>query len=351
MPMAPEHTTAVFAAELILLLLVGRMLGEGMSRLGQPAIFGQLLAGVVLGPSVFGALVPEIRHVIFPDTPALKSMVDAISQIGILLLLLLTGIETNLELVKRRRRTVISTSLLGIAVPFACGVGLAFALPQGLMPNPAAQLVTALFLGTALSISSVKIVAMVLMEVGAKGYDLVFIGIEHPIAASADQFDHRLQKLVETFDGPLAIVLNREDHPAEPDAPLKILVPTGGTPAAGLAIEMALALARASNGPLTVLHVFDPQDDTALLRNRARRQGLSLLAEARRLGERNDVPIKTIYVTHASPETAIQRAARAGRYDLVVVGTSLREGATKFLGPRSSALLRNLDSPTLLVTH
>ena len=128
MPLAPEHTTAVFAAELILLLLVGRMLGEGMSRLGQRAIFGQLLAGVVLGPSVFGALVPEIRHVIFPDTPALKSMIDAIAQIGILLLLLLTGMETNLALVKRRRRTVIATSLLGIAVPFACGVGLAYAL-------------------------------------------------------------------------------------------------------------------------------------------------------------------------------------------------------------------------------
>jgi Kef-type K+ transport system membrane component KefB len=143
---------AVFAAELILLLLIGRMLGEGMSRLGQPAIFGQLLAGVVLGPSVFGALLPEIRHLIFPDTPVLKSMIDAISQIGILLLLLLTGMETNLALVKRRRGTVISTSLLGIAVPFACGVGLAYALPEALMPNPAARLVTALFLGTALSI-------------------------------------------------------------------------------------------------------------------------------------------------------------------------------------------------------
>ena len=183
-----------------------------------------------------------------------------------------------------------------------------------------------------------------------KGYDLVFIGIEHPISASADQFDNRLQRLVETFDGPLAIVLNRKDQAAEPGAPLKILVPTGGTPAAGLAIEMALALASASNGALTVLHVFDPQDDTALLRGRARRQGLSLLDEARRLGERNDMPVKAIYVTHASAEAAIERAARAGRYDLVVVGTSLREGATKFLGPRSSVLLRNLDSPTLLVT-
>lgn len=89
-----------------------------MSRLGQPAIFGQLLAGVVLGPSVFGAILPEIHQLIFPGTPALKSMIDGISQISILLLLLLTGMETNLALVKRRRRTVISTSLLGIAVPF-----------------------------------------------------------------------------------------------------------------------------------------------------------------------------------------------------------------------------------------
>src|SRR5262249_26335838 len=73
--LAAEHTIAVFIAELILLLLVGRMLGEVMSRFGQPAIFGQLLAGVLLGPSIFGALLPQARHVIFPDTPALKSMI------------------------------------------------------------------------------------------------------------------------------------------------------------------------------------------------------------------------------------------------------------------------------------
>ena len=157
--MAADHTIAIFAAELILLLFFGRLLGEGMTRIGQPAIFGQLLAGVLLGPSVFGALMPEWRHVVFPDTPALKSMIDAISQIGILLLLLLTGMETNLALVNRRRRAVISTSLFGIAIPFACGVALAYALPEELIPSTTARLVTALFLGTALSISSVKIVA------------------------------------------------------------------------------------------------------------------------------------------------------------------------------------------------
>ena len=165
--MEADNTTAVFAAELILLLFTGRLLGEGMSRIGQPAIFGQLLGGVLLGPSVFGALMPELHHAIFPGTPSLKSMIGALSQIGILLLLLLTGMETNLALVSRKRRAVISTSFFGIAVPFVCGVALAYALPAELIPSPVAQVVTALFLGTALSISSVKIVAMLLMEVGA----------------------------------------------------------------------------------------------------------------------------------------------------------------------------------------
>jgi K+:H+ antiporter len=99
-------------------------------------------------------------------------MIDAISQIGILLLLLLTGMETNLALVNRKRRAVVSTSLAGISVPFVCGVLLAFALPADLIPSAGARLMTALFLGTALSISSVKIVAMVLMEVGAIRRDL-----------------------------------------------------------------------------------------------------------------------------------------------------------------------------------
>jgi Kef-type K+ transport system membrane component KefB/nucleotide-binding universal stress UspA family protein len=718
--MAADHTTAIFAAELILLLLFGRMLGEVMSRIGQPAIFGQLLAGVLLGPSVFGALAPDLRHVIFPGTPALKSMIDAVSQIGILLLLLLTGMETNLSLVNRKRRAVISTSLFGIAVPFVCGVLLAYALPTELIPLPAAQLVTALFLGTALSISSVKIVAMVLMEVGAirrdlgqlilatailddtiawvliavisgiaahgavsltnvgaslagtaiflvvsltlgrrlvahvirwsndnmtievpvitailvvmlvmalateligvhtalgafvagmlvgqspiltehiegelrgfiiaffspvffavaglgmdlrtlfdptlllftlavigvasfgkflgalaggrlggltgaeslalatglnargsteviiasiglsmgvlsnqlytmivamavvttmvmpptlrwvlarvpmreeeakrlekeqaeegesvprmeralacvddsangrlaaslaglfagrqqilttvmeigkdrksesdsgrgllaqaataalekvtvapdgqtesaprmslgelvrsksvdsddaiekevtKGYSTAFVGIGHPISATTNRFEGPLQGLVETFDGPVAIVLHGARATAELGAPLNILVPTGGTPDARLATEFALSLARASDGTLTALHVFDPQDDTELLRGRARRQGLSVLVDVRRLGKRSGVPVKGITVTHSRPEAAILRLARVGRYDLVVIGTSLRQGDAKFLGPRSAALLRALQRPTLLIAQ
>ena len=170
--MEANHTLAIFAAELILLLLTGRLLGEVMNRFGQPALFGQLIAGVVLGPSVFGLLWPEGRQFIFPDNKTLKTMIDAISQIGILLLLLLTGMETNLALVQRRKRAVIASSISGIALPFVLGVALAYALPGGAIPMHENRLVTALFLGTALSISSVKIVAMVLIDIGAMRRDL-----------------------------------------------------------------------------------------------------------------------------------------------------------------------------------
>src|SRR5262245_47913836 len=170
--MPTDHTIALFMAELILLLLIGRAFGEILSRVGQPAVFGQLLGGVVLGPSVFGALLPDLHQSVFPGTPPLNSMINAVSQIGVLLLLLLTGMETNLALVSHRRRAVVATSLAGIAVPFVCGVALAYALPATLLVDPAKRLVTALFLGTALSISSVKIVAMTLMEVGAIRRDL-----------------------------------------------------------------------------------------------------------------------------------------------------------------------------------
>jgi Kef-type K+ transport system membrane component KefB len=91
-------------------------------------------------------------------------MVDAVSQLGILMLLLLTGMETDLKLVRRVGRAAVMVSAAGVAVPFACGAALGQALPESLLPDPDQRLVTSLFLGTALSISSVKIVALVVRE-------------------------------------------------------------------------------------------------------------------------------------------------------------------------------------------
>jgi Kef-type K+ transport system membrane component KefB/nucleotide-binding universal stress UspA family protein len=155
---------AVFIAQLIVLMVTGRLLGELMLRIGQPAVMGQLIAGIALGPSLLGAVWPDLQHLIFPRTPEQKAMIDAVSQLGVLLLLLLAGMETDLELVKKTGRASLCVSLTGILIPFACGFALGEFLPDYLLPHPEQRLVTSLFLGTALSISSVKIVAMVVRE-------------------------------------------------------------------------------------------------------------------------------------------------------------------------------------------
>ncbi len=145
-------------------MLVGRLLGEAMQRIGQPSVMGMLLAGILLGPSVLGALWPDVQHAIFPPDKDQKAMLDAISQFGILLLLLLTGMETDLKLVQRVGRAAISISLTGVGGAVRVRLALGLLLPESLLPAPDKRLLTSLFLGTALSISSIKIVAAVVRE-------------------------------------------------------------------------------------------------------------------------------------------------------------------------------------------
>jgi len=151
-------------AQIVVLIFCGRLLGEAMQRIGQPAVIGQLVAGLLLGPSLLGLLWPDAQHALFPRTIEQKAMLDAVAQVGILLLLLLTGMETDLKLVRKIGLPALSVSVAGIVVPFVCGFVLGEFLPDSLLPHPEARLITSLFLGTALSISSVKIVAMVVRE-------------------------------------------------------------------------------------------------------------------------------------------------------------------------------------------
>ena len=163
---------AIFIAELGLLLLVGRVMGEAARRIGQPPIMGQLIGGLLLGPSLFGWLWPSAQHALFPDAAVQRSMLDAVSQLGILMLLLLTGMETDLGLVRRVGRAAVTVTLAGIAVPFIFGFALGEWLPAALLPKPDARLVTAIFLGTALSVSSVNIVAVVVRDMNFMRRDI-----------------------------------------------------------------------------------------------------------------------------------------------------------------------------------
>ena len=161
---AARPSEFLLLVQIALLIAVGRGLGEVMQRIGQPSVVGELLCGLLLGPSLFGWVWPEAQHAIFPSSPEQKALLDGIAQFGILLLLLLTGMEIDLGLVRKVGKAVLAISITGIVVPFICGFALGEFLPQSLLPHPEARLVASLFLGTALSISSVKIVAVVVRE-------------------------------------------------------------------------------------------------------------------------------------------------------------------------------------------
>jgi Kef-type K+ transport system membrane component KefB len=102
--MAHGASVAVFIAQLVVLLVGGRLVGELMQRIGQPPVVGQIIAGVLLGPSVLGALAPQLWQRLFPAVARQQAMLDAVSQLGILLLLLITGMETDLSLFRNARR-------------------------------------------------------------------------------------------------------------------------------------------------------------------------------------------------------------------------------------------------------
>jgi Kef-type K+ transport system membrane component KefB/nucleotide-binding universal stress UspA family protein len=160
----PGHDEAILLAQIVLLLFVGRGLGEIMQRVGQPAVIGQLLAGLILGPSLFGFLWPEAHALVFPRNLEQRNLLTGFSDVGVLLLLLLTGMETDLKLVRKVGTPAFAVTGTGVVIPFVAGFTFGEFLPVSLLPQPDQRLVASLFLGTALSISSIKIVAMVVRE-------------------------------------------------------------------------------------------------------------------------------------------------------------------------------------------
>ena len=159
-----HHELLLLLLQLSLLLLVARGLGELMRRIDLPLVIGELLAGVVLGPSLLGFLVPSLQEYIFPPSQDQSDLLSAIAWLGVLFLLIVTGLETDLNLIIRKGKTALSISLGGIIVPFATGFALGWVLPEDLLADPSRRLVFSLFIATAMSISAVPVIAKVLMD-------------------------------------------------------------------------------------------------------------------------------------------------------------------------------------------
>lgn len=165
-------------------VLIGaaRLFGEIAQRFHQPAVLGELLAGVLLGPTVFGSLAPEWQAWLFPLTGNNAIVLDAIGSLAIVLFLLVAGLEVDLSIVWERGRTALKVGVLGTIIPFAVGLVAAWLMPQALGRQADADpWIFSLFLATAMAISSLPVIAKTLMDLNLYRTDLGMIVVSAAI--------------------------------------------------------------------------------------------------------------------------------------------------------------------------
>lgn len=159
-----QEITALLLA-LGVLLGGARVLGELARKFNQPAVLGELVAGILLGPTVLGQLAPQVSAFLFPAAGGGALALDGLMILAITLFLLVAGMEVDLSSVWRQGRLVLVVGLAGILVPFALGLGGAWYFPDLMGREPGADpLIFALFIATALSISALPVIARTLMD-------------------------------------------------------------------------------------------------------------------------------------------------------------------------------------------
>jgi len=183
-----------------------------------------------------------------------------------------------------------------------------------------------------------------LAELSHKGFDFLFVGIEHTRAASGE-FSRQLSKLVEGFDGPLAVLVPPERGDREPVMPDSILVPVNGTEVSRRAAELAFVLASAGQLKVSALYVSPA---TVRRGARVRRSEEAVLKDIARLATRYRLNLSTQIESHDLTDAPILKEALKRR-DLIVMGVSRRPGETLFFGNTADALLKKWKGAILFV--
>ncbi len=146
------------------MLFFARLAAEGARLLKLPVVTGEILVGVLLGPSFLGHLYPTLFAKTFPLFGEVGVALDGITKISAVLLLFVSGMELQMQLLVKQGRAAVTTSLLSLVIPFLLGFSLAYYLPGSLEYVPNDGLLFALFMGTAMSISALPVIAKTLMD-------------------------------------------------------------------------------------------------------------------------------------------------------------------------------------------
>nr|BFE55951.1 hypothetical protein GCM10020063_004770 [Dactylosporangium thailandense] len=172
LPSLAPHVLLVFLLQISLLLLVALALGRVAVRCKLPALVGELLTGVILGPSLLGNWSPAALRWLFPDDANQLHLVDAVGQIGVLLLVGVTGAQLDAAMIRRRGITGVRVSLSGLLLPLALGIGAGFLVPAALLTGRTDRWVFALFLGVAMCVTAIPVIAKTLADMGLLHRDI-----------------------------------------------------------------------------------------------------------------------------------------------------------------------------------
>ncbi|GLY15091.1 cation:proton antiporter [Kineosporia rhizophila] len=164
-PLGP-HVLMLFLLQISLLLTVAIVLGRLAVRFGLPALVGELMTGVLLGPSLLGATVPGLWDEVLPAGADQLHLVDAVGQIGLLLLVGVTGVQVDVAMLRRRGVTGLKVSLAGLLLPLALGIGAGFAVPASFLTDGTERSTFALFLGVAMCVTAIPVIAKTLADLG-----------------------------------------------------------------------------------------------------------------------------------------------------------------------------------------
>lgn len=148
--------------QLLVIISASRLAGGLFTRFGQPSVVGEMAAGIILGPSLFGYLLPEVFQFVFP-APSLGAL-KLLSQIGVCLFMFTVGMELNVNHVRNKAQTAVVVSHASIVAPYFLGVALAYFLFSSLAQPGTSFMAFALFMGISMSITAFPVLARILQD-------------------------------------------------------------------------------------------------------------------------------------------------------------------------------------------
>jgi Kef-type K+ transport system membrane component KefB len=157
-----KHPLSLLLLQVIVIVVAARSLGSLFRKIGQPPVIGEMVAGILLGPSLLGWIAPAAQSFVFPADSL--DPLKLLSQIGVILFMFVVGIELNLDHLRDKADAAVVVSHASIVVPFFLGTGLAFFLYGPLAPAGIPFSAFALFIGVSMSITAFPVLARILEE-------------------------------------------------------------------------------------------------------------------------------------------------------------------------------------------